>query len=72
MTTVLRMMSPNLINGRNLYKGSQILVKGEESKSRSHWRFSTKEVSLRTPQATVSSGVSSTTTEPKVSDDKNL
>ncbi|KAF3577711.1 hypothetical protein DY000_02029810 [Brassica cretica] len=65
MTTVLRMMSPNLINGRNLYKGSQILVKGEESKSRSHWRFSTKEVSLRTPQATASSGVSSTTTEPK-------
>lgn len=71
MTTVLRMMSPNLINGRNLYKGSQILVRGEESKSRSHWRFSTK-VSSRTPQATASSGVSSTTTEPKVSDDKNL
>lgn len=73
MTSVLRMMNPNLINGRNLYKGSQILVRGKESKSPIHWRFSTSEASLRTPQATASSGLSSTTTEPKVSDDdKNL
>ncbi|KAL0722166.1 hypothetical protein Bca4012_036765 [Brassica carinata] len=67
MTSVLRMMNPNLINGRHLYKGSPILVRAEESKSRLHWRFSTKEESLRTPQATASSEVSSTTTQPKVS-----
>lgn len=68
MTSVLRMMNPNLINGRSLYKGSQILVRGEESKSPIHWRFSTSEASLRTPQATASSGLSSTTTEPKGSE----
>ncbi|KAL1220424.1 Beta-amylase 6 [Cardamine amara subsp. amara] len=65
MTSVLGIMNPNLTNGRNLHKGSSIFIRAEESKNRVRWRFSIKEVSLRTPQATASSEVSSSTTEKK-------
>jgi len=67
MTSVLGMMNPNLINGRNLHKGSSIFVQDKETKKRVQWRLSIKEGSLRTHQATASSA-----TEPKVSSNNNL